>query len=408
MRGMNAGNGKPLEGMAHLKQSVRDILSTPIGSRPMRRDYGSRLFELIDSPANSENIAAMIAATAEALMTWEDRISVNKISVESASPSVVTLSVEGVYKPDGQPITLEGDRNTMSQQDLSQLSAPDLLETLDYQTIFAQMRDRLIENDPTFTAMTESDPVYKILEVAAYFRLMDRQRVNEAAQAVLLAYASGPDLDQIGARFSVQRKTITVANDSAVPPTDAVMESDDNFRSRIQLALEGMSVAGPVNAYKSHASSAHDQVKDVSAISPSAGEVLVTVLSFDNDGVADSAVLTAVETALNAEDVRPLTDQVTVQAAKIVNYQIDATLYIDVEPESESMLAAAKTSVQNYVLNQFKLGRNIRRSKIIAALGVSGVQNVVLTTPAADILISDEQAGFCTAVTVTYGGADES
>lgn len=64
---MNAQTGKPLEGIEHLKQSVRDILTTPIGSRVMRRDYGSRLFELIDNPTNPETVAEIIAASAEAL-----------------------------------------------------------------------------------------------------------------------------------------------------------------------------------------------------------------------------------------------------------------------------------------------------------------------------------------------------
>lgn len=108
MKGMNAQTGKAVEGIDHLKQSVRDILTTPLGSRVMRRDYGSRLFELIDNPTAQENVADIIAATAEALKKWEPRISVNRVLVDAASPGSVQISIEGVYKPNGEPITLEG------------------------------------------------------------------------------------------------------------------------------------------------------------------------------------------------------------------------------------------------------------------------------------------------------------
>jgi phage baseplate assembly protein W len=108
MRGMDSNTGLALSGIDHLKQSVRDILTTPIGSRVMRRDYGSRLFELIDNPTNPETIADIIAATASALKQWESRIEVTKVLVTSATPGEVMLNIEGKYKPDGQRITLEG------------------------------------------------------------------------------------------------------------------------------------------------------------------------------------------------------------------------------------------------------------------------------------------------------------
>ncbi|MDN3611349.1 baseplate assembly protein [Vibrio ostreicida] len=295
----------------------------------------------------------------------------------------------------------------MSIQDLSQLPAPDLLESLDYETIFAQMRDKLLANDPTFTAMTESDPVYKLLEVAAYFRLLDRQRVNEAAQAVLLAYAQNNDLDQVGVRFNVARQQIAPANDTTFPPTPAVMEPDDDYRRRIQLALEGMSVAGPVNAYKFHALSAHPLVADVTAISKTPGHVLVSVLSRQGNGHAEQPILDAVTAALSAEDTRPLTDALAVQSATIINYDIEATLYLDSGPEYEPVLAEAQARIQAYTTEQFRLGRNIRKSAIDAALHVAGVQNVVIHKPLNDVVISKEQAGYCAAISVNYGGEDE-
>jgi phage baseplate assembly protein W len=70
--------------LEHLKQSIADILNTPIGSRVMRRDYGSRLFELIDAPINRSTVVDIVAETAEALMKWEDRLVVSAVDVTGA------------------------------------------------------------------------------------------------------------------------------------------------------------------------------------------------------------------------------------------------------------------------------------------------------------------------------------
>ncbi|MEH6565288.1 MAG: baseplate assembly protein, partial [Halopseudomonas sp.] len=96
--------------------------------------------------------------------------------------------------------------------DLSQLPPPQVVEPLDFETIFARKLAQLIELDPQFDALVESDPAYKILQVSAYDELLLRQRVNEAARAVMLAYAQDADLDQLAANFNVQRLLITPGN----------------------------------------------------------------------------------------------------------------------------------------------------------------------------------------------------
>lgn len=108
MRGTNASTGKALSGFDHLTQSIRDILATPIGSRVMRRDYGSRLFELIDAPLNRGTIAQIYAATVEALARWEPRIRVRRVTTSQVSPGSVVLNLEGIYTPTGEPVVVEG------------------------------------------------------------------------------------------------------------------------------------------------------------------------------------------------------------------------------------------------------------------------------------------------------------
>ena len=108
MLGINAQTGQPLAGIDHLRQSIRDILTTPIGSRVMRRDYGSRLFELIDAPMNRSTLLDIYAATAEAIARWEPRFKLQSVLASSAAPGSVVLDMVGEYLPDGQVITLDG------------------------------------------------------------------------------------------------------------------------------------------------------------------------------------------------------------------------------------------------------------------------------------------------------------
>ena len=288
-----------------------------------------------------------------------------------------------------------------------QANPPNLIEVISYEDILAEMKDKLIELYPAFNAMTESDPVYKLLEVSAYFRVLDRQRVNDAALSVLLDYATKNDLDEIGKRYDVKRKVITPEDDKTVPPTPAVMESDDDYRIRIPLAFEGMSVAGPVNAYRYHALQADNSIADVSAISPSPGEVLISLLSYNDNGHVNDDVIDIVYQALNRDDVRPLTDKVTVQSSEIIEYKISATLYIAEGPNNELILSDAKQRAMSYVSEQARIGRNIRLSILNGILSVDGVQNVIIHIPENDIVLDKTQASFCTDIKLDYGGEDE-
>jgi phage-related baseplate assembly protein len=286
--------------------------------------------------------------------------------------------------------------------DLSQLPFPDAVETLTFETVLAEMIADLQTRDPSFTAIVESDPAYKVIEVAAFRELLVRQRVNEAIKALCLAYAVGADLDQIGARFNVERLILDEGDPDAVPPVDPTYESDDDFRRRIQLAPEGFSCAGPSGAYKFHALGADADVLDVSVQSPQAGDVLITVLSRTGDGTASAGLLTAVEDALSDEDVRPLNDTVIVQGATIVNYTIEAELEIYKGPDPEVVLAAAQAAAEQYAADAHRCGRDVTLSGVDGALQRPGVHKVNRTSPAAELTISKSEASYCTAINLTY------
>lgn len=295
--------------------------------------------------------------------------------------------------------------------DLSQLPSPTIIEELDFETILADVKAVVIAAFPedqqaavAAALALESEPLTIIAQAMAYRELLLRQRINEGAAACMLSHATGDDLDNIAANLDTERLTITAATDTA----DAVTESDEALRLRAQAAFEGMSVAGPSAAYEYFARSASGQVSDARATSPSPAEVVVAVLSTEGDGTASAELLAAVAAAVNDEEVRPLGDRVTVQSAEVVGYEIDATLYLYPGPESEPIINAAMASLQAFLAdNDKKIGRDIVRSAISAALHVQGVQRVVINTPAADLQIDNTQAARNTGYTVDNGGTDE-
>ncbi len=285
--------------------------------------------------------------------------------------------------------------------DLSGLPAPNVVESLAYETILAEMLADLVSRDSSFTAMVESDPVYKILEVAAYREFLLRQRVNDAARSVMLPYAEGADLDNLASYYGVQRLVLDPGDPAALPPVPPTLETDADLRRRTQLALEGFTTAGSEGSYIFHGLSAHPQVKDIGVDSPNPGDVVVTVLSRVGTGTPTSDILDAVESALNAKDIRPLTDNVTVSPATIETYTIEAVLYLYPGPSADVVLEAALARLTAYVQSQHKIGLRVPLSGIYAALQVEGVERVELVTPVADIVPTASEAAFCTGFDVT-------
>lgn len=108
---MHSNTGLSLGAQKHLRQSVADILTTPIGSRVMRREYGSRLFDLVDRPANAATLIQIYAATALALARWEPRLKLRSVimdDIQRLKEGRIGLTLTGVYMPEGRPVTLEG------------------------------------------------------------------------------------------------------------------------------------------------------------------------------------------------------------------------------------------------------------------------------------------------------------
>ncbi|MFN2046994.1 baseplate J/gp47 family protein [Pantoea agglomerans] len=292
---------------------------------------------------------------------------------------------------------------------LSELEIPDAIIVPDASNIFDRWLARLRELDPEFDALVESDPAYKQGEVNAYQLTLAFQRVNDAVRAVFLASARGADLDQIGANFNVKRYVITPADPDAVPPVDAELEEDDAYRERIQLSWAQLNTAGARNAYRFHARSADADVLDADAYGPEdhsrPGEVDVYVLSRTGDGTAPQTLLDKTSANLSADEVRPLTDFVSVKSAIIQRYSITAELEIPDGPDAQTVLDNAISVATSYAALSHRINTVIPLSAIYAALQQPGVVRVRLASPAADIEAEMGKAPWCQAINVTIKGA---
>lgn len=189
-------------------------------------------------------------------------------------------------------------------------------------------------------------------------------------------------------------------------------EADDNgidvwsgYRLRIKLSKAKISTAGHELGYVYYAKSADPNIYDVSVTSPSACEILITVLM--KDGVLPTQnELDSVLAACSSKTVRPMTDHVTTSAPTIVNYNIEATYYIDTNKASEvaNIVLAVNNAIEEYKNWQgSKIGRDINPDELRKLMFNAGASIVDLTYPAYTILSKTEVAKIGS-TTVTYGG----
>ncbi|WP_429071163.1 baseplate J/gp47 family protein [Aeromonas veronii] len=295
----------------------------------------------------------------------------------------------------------------MSTITLSQLPQPDVIEPLDYETILAERKAYFISLYPadqqasvTATLALESEPITKLLQENAYRELILRKRINDASIANMLPWSKGADLDGLVSNWNVKRLIIQPGDPTATPPVPEIKEDDDALRMRALMAWDGLSVAGPTGAYEFFALSADGKVADAKGSSPAPAEALVTIISTEGDGTADNALIAKVTQALSHEDKRPVGDRLTVQSAGIIHYTITAKLHVNSQgAEEEVILQTARDRLAAFINPRRRIGVEVPRSAIDAALHVQGVTKVDLPGWA-DITPSPTQAAYCTAFTV--------
>lgn len=285
--------------------------------------------------------------------------------------------------------------------DLSRLPAPEVVRQL----AFEEIRDTILADVaafiPSFNALTPADPVWKLVEYFAYREMLLRADSNDQAQGVMLALASGSDLDQLGALYGVERFVIAAAKpDRGI---EAELESDADYRARIVRAPEAFTVAGSTGAYLALAKNADSRVRHASCVSPGPGLVIVTVLAREGDGSASADLVTVVAKYLSDENRRPLTDNLTVQSAEIVPFAVDANIRTYSGPDAALVIETARAKLQDWFSQNLLLGRDITEDAIHAELRVEGVSRVSLIGWN-DVICDGSQAGHCTGITLNHEG----
>lgn len=276
------------------------------------------------------------------------------------------------------------------------LAVPQIIEELSFETILSEM---MTDAQTRFDAAginydvgnLETDPVKIILEAAAYREVQMRARANDVARAQILSFSIASDLDHLGSFYGVTR---------LVGETDAAM------RVRIVDAIRGRSTAGPKHWYAYHARSADVKVKDVAVdLDPTAPKIIVSVLSTDNGGIATQPLLDTVSAALNADDVKVVSDIVSVRAAVFTSVNVTAQITLR-SGVAQSVFDGLSATLSAAWAAKQAMGEDMTVSWLIATLMQPGVYKAAVTSPAADVEAAANQALALGTVTLTLAGYD--
>mgnify|MGYP001091967927 FL=1 len=188
----------------------------------------------------------------------------------------------------------------------------------------------------------------------------------------------------------------------------AEKEDNESYYERMRDSMESFSTAGPINGYIYWTKTVSPAVLDVAVTSPEACYVDVRVILRDGQE-ATEAVLKEIEEALNASDIRPLTDIVTVSAPETVNFSIDATFWI-AQPNRESAAAIereVRAAVENFIIWQTsKMGRDINPSYLTKLMMDAGAKRVEVRQPTFQS-VADIAVGKLQSKTVLNGGLED-
>lgn len=290
--------------------------------------------------------------------------------------------------------------------DLSRLPSPSLVP-VDYEAIMAA---RLASLKAAYAArgidydedMLELDSGVILEEVDAGREMIARQAINDAGLANMLAHARGPDLEGLGALLSVVRMPI-----GADGQGNTLYETDERLRRRIQLAPEAFATAGSEGAYIFHALSADATVADASAQNPTPGEVIITVMGSGEDPTPTEAQVEKVRAHLFREDIKPMTDILTVQGADVIVVDIEADLILYGGPDASVVAADAEANLRAFLKLNKRLGRDLRLGAWMGRLHRDTVYGVVPHAPLADIVATPGQVVWVRSITLHVTGRDE-
>jgi phage-related baseplate assembly protein len=287
--------------------------------------------------------------------------------------------------------------------DLDQLQRMAVLEDVDSEETLASRMTKLVElwkaNDPPAGAVydvegLEFDPIKINQEVSTFFEILLRDRVNQAARAVTLAFGTGTDLDAIASRYP-----------GGVPRDPD--ESDERYRRRVWLAANALSPHGTPETYAFFALTADGSIRDATAVTvEGTGVVSVTILPEASFVPTTDQLLTARAYLLDPSR-KGLTDVLHVLPPVVVpvRYEIDVWLYPG--PDETVLLAELYDGLDALIEEQRWLGYDHTITAIHGVFARGGVHRATILSPAADVLVSPRGVVQVTDVKINYRGRDE-
>lgn len=280
--------------------------------------------------------------------------------------------------------------------ELAALPPPDIIEPLDAERIISDMMADVAERFARDGVLydvgeLETDPVKVMFEAASYRELLLRARVNDAARANLLSFAQKADLDHLAGFYDVVR---------------LAGEKDDALRARTVLAIKARSPGGSSYWYAAAARRADVRIRDVAVFREEFLPIIhIAVLSSENDGIPDGAMLDEVRAEVTSDLVRLLNDTLVVEPAVTRTIDIEADVWL--LPDAPQNMAASLADVLRAAWNaETGIGFDLERSWIESRVHVRGVKRVQVITPDASVIVPPGTAVALGSVTINDRGRD--
>lgn len=186
------------------------------------------------------------------------------------------------------------------------------------------------------------------------------------------------------------------------------LEDDASLAERVYLSPSSYSVAGPDDAYVYWAKTYNTDIGSVMPTSPNPCEVVIYILMSDGS-LPGEEIIHGLQEYLSADDIRPLTDIVTVKAPEVKKFSVDLAYYINKSDSASALTiqAEVEAAVNDYVKWQTtEIGKDINPSELIRRVMAAGAKRVEVTSPVFTT-VSNVEVAQIENQAVNYGGLED-
>lgn len=276
---------------------------------------------------------------------------------------------------------------------LENYPSPNVIEPISYEQILSEMQTELIRLFPVIepTLALESALANKLLQVGDYREILLRARINDAAKANLLAFAEGVDLDHLAAFYGVERLD---------------NEDDSSFRERLLIEIMGRSTGGSSYWYQAAALRADLRIKSAVVYREALFPIIhIALLSKENGGIPDQAMIDAVTTSVMSDRVRLVNDTIVVEAAVNTTTDIEADIWL-LPNASSALIQTLPDFLRNAWAAEAGIGFDLEPSWVEARLHVAGVKKVNCLLPTQAVIAAPGVAIALGEIKLNFKGYD--